>query len=95
MATDNALSAYAATLARLDKATAKVHHAQAQLDKAKEEAAKIVAEALHACLAADGNRTEVQKHSPFSPPTVRAIGDAAGIPPDERYVRSIKDKPES
>lgn len=95
MATDDALSAYAATLARLGKATAKVNHAQAQLDKAKEEAAKAVAEALHACLAAGRNRTEVQKHSPFSPPTVRTIGEEAGVPPDERYVRTAKDKPES
>lgn len=91
MATDDTPpGAYADDLARLDKATAKVKHARAALAKAEEEAADAVAKALHSCIAAGRNRTEVQQHSPFSPPTVRKIGEEAGIPPDERYVRSNK-----
>lgn len=46
--------------------------------------------ALKSCIAEGRNRTEVQKHSPFSPPTVRKIGEEAGVPPDERYVRTSK-----
>jgi hypothetical protein len=91
MATDDAQpGTYADDLARLDKATAKVHRAQAALDAAKDEATKAVAAALHSCIAAGRNRTEVQQRSPFSPPTVRKIGEDAGIPPDERYVRTPK-----
>jgi hypothetical protein len=35
-------------------------------------------------------RSEVQRRSPFSPPVVRALADAAGLPPDERYVREFQ-----
>jgi hypothetical protein len=88
MATDDALNAYAADLADLDKATAKLRRARAHATDLETEVRMAVAKALHSCIAAGQNRTEVQKHSPFSPPTVRDIGEAAGIPPDERYVRT-------
>lgn len=89
MATDDAPpGTYADDLARLHKATAKVHRAQSVLDAAKDEAAEAVAAALRSAVAEGRNRTEVQKYSPFSPPTVRKIGEDAGIPPDERYVRT-------
>lgn len=96
MATDDkAPSAYATDLADLDKVTAKVLRARAHLAELEAEGAEAVAKALKSCIAEGRNRTEVQKHSPFSPPTVRKIGEDAGIPADERYVRSIKDKSES
>ena len=88
MPTDDALRIYAADLADLDKITAKVNRARAHVAELEAEAKKAVAKALHSCLAAEQNRTEVQKHSPFSPPTVRDIGEDAGIPPDARYVRT-------
>lgn len=91
MATDDAPpGTYAEDLARLNRATAKVNRAQATLDAARAEAAEAVAAALRSAVAEGRNRTEVQKHSPFSPPTVRKIGEDAGIPPDERYVRTAK-----
>lgn len=91
MATDDVPpGTYADDLARLDKATAKVNRIEAALAAAKTEAEAAVVRALRSCLAEGHNRTEVQKHSPFSPPTVRKIGEDAGIPPDERYVRSTK-----
>lgn len=34
-----------------------------------------------------GVRSEVATASPFSAPTVRALAEANGIPPDARYVR--------
>lgn len=95
MATNTAARAYAHDLAELDEATAEVERARVVLAQAEAKATKAVAKALKSCLAAEGNRTEVQKHSPFSPPTVRKIGEEVGIPPDERYVRTVKDKPES
>lgn len=95
MATDAAARAYARDLAEVDEAAAEVELLRAQLADAEKRAAGKVAKALKSCIAANRNRTEVQKHSPFSPPTVRKIGEDAGIPPDERYVRSVKDKPES
>lgn len=94
MATDDkAPSTYAADLADLDKVTAKVLRARTHVADLEKEAAKAVAKALKSCIAEGRNRTEVQKHSPFSPPTVRKIGEDAGVPPDERYVRA--GKPES
>lgn len=88
MATDATARAYAHDLAELDEATAEVERARVVLDEAEKKAAAKVAKALKSCLAAGGNRTEVQKHSPFSPPTVRKIGEDAGIAPDPRYVRT-------
>lgn len=90
MASDDQPGSYADDLARLDKATAKVKRARAELAKAEAEATAAVAAALRSAVAEGRNRTEVQQHSPFSPPTVRKIGDAAGVPPDERYVRTAK-----
>lgn len=90
MATNAAVRTYAHDLADLDEATAEVERVRALLVEVENKAAKAVAKALKSCLAAGANRTEVQKHSPFSPPTVRKIGEEAGIPPDERYVRSPK-----
>lgn len=90
MATDTANRTYAHDLAKLDEATAEVERARVALTEAEAKATKAVAKALKSCLAAGGNRTEVQKHSPFSPPIVRRIGEEAGIPPDERYVRTLK-----
>jgi hypothetical protein len=92
MATDAAVRNYARDLAEVDEATAEVEMLRTQLAEAEKRASGKVAKALKSCLAAEGNRTEVQKHSPFSPPTVRKIGEDAGIPPDERYVRTGKDK---
>lgn len=86
---------YGEALRFLDEATVRVLRLRTALAEAETEATEAVAAALKSCLAAGANRTEVQKHSPFSPPTVRKIGEDAGIAPDERYVRSIKDKPES
>jgi hypothetical protein len=94
MATNNTPGTYAAALANLDRVTAKVLRARAHVADLETEAAEAVAEALKSCIAEGHNRTEVQKHSPFSPPTVRKIGEDAGIPPDERYVRTVKDKTE-
>lgn len=37
-----------------------------------------------------GFRADVQKISVFSMPTIRALADEAGIPPDERYVKAAK-----
>jgi hypothetical protein len=85
---------YARDLADLDKITAKVNRLQAQLDDAKTEATAQIAKTLKSCIAEGHNRTEVLKHSPFSAPKVRAIGEDAGVPPDERYVRTLKGKPE-
>lgn len=92
MATDDAPSVYAADLADLDKVTAKILRARAHLAELEAEGAAQVAKTLKSCIAEGRNRTEVQKHSPFSPPTVRAIGEDAGIAPDERYVRTGKNK---
>lgn len=86
---------YANDLAEVDRTTVEVERLRAELADAETESAKAVAKALKSCLAAGRNRTEVLKHSPFSAPKVRAIGEEAGIPPDERYVRSVKDKPEA
>jgi len=95
MATSNqAPTTYATDLADLDKVTAKVLRARAHVAELEAEAAQAIAKALKSCIAEGGNRTEVQKHSPFSPPKVREIGEEAGVPPDERYVRTVKDKPE-
>lgn len=93
MATNAAARTYAHDLAEVDQTTAEVEQLRAQLAEAEARAVKAVAKALKSCIAAGGNRTEVQKHSPFSPPTVRKIGEDAGVPPDERYVRT--NKPES
>lgn len=78
---------YPTDLADLDTATAEVERLRVLLAAAEEDARKQVAKTLKSCIAEGRNRTEVQRHSPFSPPVVRAIGDAAGIPPDPRYVR--------
>lgn len=81
-----------ADLAELDKATARVKRARAALASAESDARPIVAKALASGLTENvtGFRAEVQRRSPFSAPVVRAIGDEAGIPPDERYVRAAK-----
>ena len=56
------------------------------------KAKKIAVLALEAGIAEErvGVRSEVQRKSPFSAPTIRELADAAGIPPDERYVRAPK-----
>lgn len=86
---------YGEALRILDEDTARVLRFWAVLAEAEAEATEFVVIALKPCIAEGQNRTEVQKHSPFSPPTVRKIGEDAGVPPDERYVRTGKDKPES
>lgn len=68
--------------ARLDKLTATVRRG----DDARKEAAKVAVELLKL----DAKRTEVVRRSPFSHTTLRGIAEAAGIPPDERYVRTQK-----
>lgn len=80
-------AAYATALAGLDLATDRVAELRNALAIAESDARDSIVTALRACLAAGSPRGEVQKHSPFSVPTVRAIGEEAGIPPDERYVR--------
>ncbi len=85
---------YASDLAELSKVTAKVERARAHLAALEAEAAAQIAKTLKSCIAEGHNRTEVLKHSPFSAPKVRAIGEDAGIPPDERYVRAVKGKTE-
>lgn len=84
---------YAADLARLKNATAKVERLRERTAEAEAEARTEVAKALASGLAegVKGFRAEVQRSSPFSPPVVRAIGEAAGITPDERYVRTGRD----
>lgn len=37
-----------------------------------------------------GFRADIQKISEFSVPTVRALAEEAGVPPDERYVKAAK-----
>jgi hypothetical protein len=80
-------------LARLDKATAKVKRARTALRDAETEARRVVGEALKSAVTEGRSRTEVQRRSPFSPPVVRAIGEDAGVVPDERYVRAPKTTP--
>jgi hypothetical protein len=75
-------------LARLDKATAKVKRARIALAAAEDEARGVVGDSLKSAVAEGRSRTEVQQRSPFSPPIVRRIGEEAGVPPDERYVRA-------
>lgn len=87
----DATSTYARDLADLDKLTAKVLRLRTQLTDAETETSEQIAKTLKSCIAEGHNRTEVLKHSPFSAPKVRAIGEDAGIPPDERYVRTLKD----
>lgn len=91
----DATGTYARDLADLDKITAKVLRLRTQLTDAETEASEQIAKTLKSCITEGHNRTEVLRHSPFSAPKVRAIGEEAGIPPDERYVRTGKDKPES
>lgn len=94
MATDDTPSTYDADLAKLDKMTAKVLRLRAQVAEAEAETAEQVGKTLKSCIAEGRNRTEIWRHSPFSAPTVRKIGEDAGVPPDERYVRTFKDKTE-
>lgn len=56
------------------------------------KAKKLAVQALKAGIAEErvGVRSEVQRKSPFSAPTIRELADAAGIPPDERYIRTPK-----
>lgn len=85
---------YADALARLKTSAAKVERARQRLREAEDEARTEVAGALTAGVAeaVKGFRTEVQQASPFSPPVVRAIGDEAGVAPDDRYVRKVSRK---
>lgn len=94
MATRNEPTAgeYANALARLKATSARADRARQRLREIEDEAREEVAAALIAGLAegAAGFRVEVQRASPFSPPVVRAIGEKAGVAPDERYVRTQK-----
>jgi hypothetical protein len=73
----------------------KIKTLRGRLREREEEARVLIARALAAGYAGriKGFRAEVQRHSPFSAPIVREIGDEAGIPPDERYVRTPKREP--
>lgn len=86
---------YAALLDQLDKETAAVNRLRRSLAAAEANAKATVAKALVRAVELGRNRTEVQKHSPFSPPVVRDLGTAAGLPPDERYVRTAQRKSEN
>ena len=87
---DDTPTPFNAALADLDKAAARVRRARTVLADAEKDARPVVAKALASGLAegVTGFRAEVQRHSPFSAPVVRAIGEENGIPPDERYVRT-------
>lgn len=82
----------AAAFARLEKTTARVRRHEDAAEAEREVAAKEAVEALRLGLAAGKKRirSEVLKRSPFSHTTLRSIADEAGIPPDERYVRTTK-----
>jgi hypothetical protein len=88
---DEPPTAYADALARLKATSAKAERARQRTREIEDEARADVAAALAAGLAegAPGFRAEVQRASPFSPPVVRAIGEKAGIAPDDRYVRTV------
>src|SRR5258707_482821 len=80
--------AYGAALVDLDAATDRVKEARNVLALAEGEAREAIATALRTCVAAGRTRTEVQRHAPFSAPVVREIGEKAGVPADERYIRT-------
>lgn len=89
---DPELAEYEAILARLDKATALVKRREDAAQEARDAAGEVAVEALRKALKIGRKRarTEVLKRSPFSHTTLRDIAEAAGIAPDERYVRSPK-----
>jgi hypothetical protein len=86
---------YDAKLARLAELAAAEKQQAAALKETRRVAKGVAVEALKAGIAEGrlGVRSEVQRNSPFSPPTIRELADAAGIPPDERYVRTPKTAP--
>ena len=86
---DEPPATYKDALAELGKAAAKVKRADAALKAAKAEARVATADALKLGQAEDipAFRTEVQQSSPFSPPIVRAIGEAEGVPANDNYRR--------
>lgn len=65
---------------------------RATLTKAEEENKKLLKRLLRAGHSAGiaGFRSDVQKIAPFSVPTVRALAEEAGVPPDERYVKAAR-----
>lgn len=62
------------------------------LAKAEEANKQLLVRAMKAGYAEKraGFRSDLQKLSPFSVPTVRALAEGAGIPPDERYVKAAR-----
>jgi len=93
---DPDLAAYEDALARLEKVTSQVRRHEAAAETLRGNAGEIAVEAMRIGLKIHRKRmrTEVLKRSPFSHTTLRDLADAAGIPPDERYVRTSANKPE-
>lgn len=89
---DTTATDYEAALARLDKLTATVRRHEAAIETTRTEAGQVAVEAMRLGLKLGRKRirTAVLKRSPFSHTTLRALADDAGIPPDERYVRTPK-----
>lgn len=90
--TDSPLGSYAEELEALDKETARVRRAEKALNDLRNKAGEQAVRAMKAGIAEGvlGVRSEVTAHAPFSAPTVRALAEENGIPPDQRYVRSTK-----
>lgn len=87
------LGTYKDELAELAKAADRVRRAEKALDDLRNDVVKPqTVRAMKAGIAEGvlGVRSEVTAASPFSAPTVRALADANGIPPDQRYVRPAK-----
>jgi hypothetical protein len=89
---DEPLSSYAVELKALDREAARVRRAEQALKDLRSIAGTQAIRAMKAGIAEGvlGVRSEVATHAPFSAPTVRALADENGIPPDQRYVRSAK-----
>lgn len=96
MTSPNEEAPYDDALAELRRDLARVERARTHLAEVEDAARRSIVKAMKAGLAEEvhGVRTEVQKHSPFSPPVTRAIAEAGGVPPDPRYVRKAKPKAE-
>jgi hypothetical protein len=94
---DEPPTTYAEARTRLKSTAARAERARQRLREIEDEARGDVANALAAGLAegVPGFRAEVQRVSPFSAPVVRAIGEKAGIAPDDRYVRTVTKRAES
>lgn len=86
---DEPPATYSDALVVLEKIAAKVRRADEALEALKAQARAATGDALRLGQAEDvpAFRTEVQKRSPFSPPIVRAIGEAEGVPANDNYRR--------